>query len=305
MRALIDARPALDPRRTGVGVVTDRLLRHLPAADPGGRYGAWYLHARGLLRPRRFYPDVDGLREFASRIPARVFGPLSSRIGWPGVSASAEVFLATNFLAPPLRGATRPVLLVHDVAFLRHPETAPHMHDRWRRRFRDQLGEAGAIIVPSAATREDLLAAEDVDADLVVVVPLATDPFVAPSAGEVDAARRRFGIGGEYALFVGGLEPRKNLVALIEAFANVEDGWLVLAGGEVPWFPDAAARVDAAIAGSPARVRARIVRTGYVTDADRRALLAGAAFVANPSASEGYATNAAPASSARRSASVT
>ncbi|HYJ60451.1 MAG TPA: glycosyltransferase family 1 protein [Actinomycetota bacterium] len=287
MRALIDARPALDPRRTGVGVVTDRLIRHLPA-DAEGRYGAWYLHARGLIHPRRFYGDVPGLREFPSRIPARVFGPLSSRVGWPRVGVRADVFLATNFLAPPLPGGTAAVLLVHDLAFLRHPETAPHMHVRWRRAFRRQLGAAAAVIVPSSATREDLVATGEVDAARVHVVPLATDPAVATSADEVDAVRRRYAIGGPYALFVGGLEPRKNLVALVEAFAALEDGWLVIVGGGVPWFPDGEARVDAAIAGAPAGARARIVRTGYVGDAERRALLAGAAFLAYPSLAEGF-----------------
>ena len=52
---MIDARPALDPRRTGVGQYTQQLIRHLPLADPDDEYVAWYLHARGLFRPRRFF----------------------------------------------------------------------------------------------------------------------------------------------------------------------------------------------------------------------------------------------------------
>ena len=58
MRIAIDARPALDPRRTGVGHYTRQIIRYLPAADPLPEYVAWYLHARGLLRRRRFF---DGL----------------------------------------------------------------------------------------------------------------------------------------------------------------------------------------------------------------------------------------------------
>lgn len=289
MRALIDARPALDPRRTGVGVYTDRLLRHLPAADPEGRYGAWFLHARGLVRPRRFFADVDGLREFPSRIPSRVFGPLSTRFGWPGVRVPAEVFLATNFLAPPLRADTRPVLVVHDLAFVRHPETAPHMSRTWREAFRRQLVDAASLIVPSAATREDLVATGDTDPTRIRVVPLGVDPFEPPARASVETVLERFGVGGPYALFVGGLEPRKNLETLVRAFVDADpDGWLVIGGGPVAWFPDAADRLERVIAAAPRDIRRRIVRTGYLAEDDKRALLAGALFMAYPSLAEGF-----------------
>ncbi|MGZ8595879.1 MAG: hypothetical protein ACXWYJ_09490, partial [Actinomycetota bacterium] len=73
MRAVIDARPALDPRRTGVGVYTQQLIRHLPHEDPHGEYVAWYLHARGLFRPKSFFTGVaaPNLTEKAARFPAR------------------------------------------------------------------------------------------------------------------------------------------------------------------------------------------------------------------------------------------
>ncbi len=289
MRALVDARPALDPRPTGVGVYTDRLLRHLPAADPSATYGAWYLHARGALHPSRFFADVEGLREFPSRFPSRVFGPLSSRLGWPGVRVASDVFVATNFVAPPLPRATRVVLVVHDLAFERHPETAPHMHDGWRRRFAAQLRTAAGVIVPSEAVRADLEALHDVDPVRVHVVAHGVDPFEAPPPGLADDARRRFQIGGPYALFVGGLEPRKNLIALIRGFGAARgDGWLVIGGGGVPWFPGFEAIIDEAIAGVPGPARARIVRTGYLRAGDKRALMAGASFLAYPSLAEGF-----------------
>ena len=104
MRAVIDARPALDPRRTGVGLYTQQIIRHLPHADPDNEYVAWYLHAKGLFRPRRFFEGVNApnLTEKASRFPARVFGPMSTRLGVPRIewSGAFDVLLATNFLPP-------------------------------------------------------------------------------------------------------------------------------------------------------------------------------------------------------------
>ncbi|HEX6844011.1 MAG TPA: glycosyltransferase, partial [Actinomycetota bacterium] len=218
MRALIDARPALDPRRTGVGRYTERLLAHLPAADPDGTYVAWYLHARGLLRPRRFFDEVEGLEESASRFPARVFGPLSIRLGWPRVRVPFDALLATNFL-PPHTTRRGVVLVVHDLAFDRFPETAPHHDARWRRRFEGWLAKADGVIAPSNATRGDLATVHGVDPGRVDVVPLGADPFVAPPPRAAAAARGRIGIGARpYALYVGGLEARKNLDALVRAF---------------------------------------------------------------------------------------
>jgi glycosyltransferase involved in cell wall biosynthesis len=294
VRAVIDARPALDPRRTGVGHYTQQLIRHLPHADPASEYVAWYLHAKGLLRPRTFFESVSApnLTEKASRFPARVFEPMSSRRGVPRTewSVDFDVLLATNFL-PPATRQPGVVMVVHDLAYERLPETAPHMDDRWRRRFDGWLGKAAGVIVPSLSTKQDLLSAHPVDPTHVAVTPLGVDASAfAPAPPErVEAARAKFGIEGPYSLFVGGIEARKNLEALVRAFAAVDtETWLVIAGGPVRWDPNAGDRVDAVIGGLPQAQRARIVRTGYVSDKEKLALLSGATLLAYPSLYEGF-----------------
>jgi glycosyltransferase involved in cell wall biosynthesis len=108
----------------------------------------------------------------------------------------------------------------------------------------------------------------------------------------VQDVRRRFEIGDRpYALFVGGLEPRKNLEALVRAFGAVaaeDDLVLVIAGGQVRWFPQAVDRLEVAIAGLGPAPRRRVVRTGYVSDEERAALLTGATALAYPSLYEGF-----------------
>ncbi len=294
MRTLIDARPALDPRRTGVGHYTQQVIRHLPHADPAHEYVAWYLHAKGLIRPRRFFEGVEApnLAEQASRFPARVFEPLSSRLGVPRAEWSVEfdVLLATNFL-PPATRSPGVVMVVHDLAYERMPDTAPHMNDRWRRRFDGWLPRAAGVLVPSSSTRRDLLANHPVDASRVTVTPLGVDAaaFAPVPREQIDAACRRFGVDGPYALFVGGIEPRKNLDALVRAFARLAPGTrLVIAGGPVRWDPGASDRLGETIAELPPAARGRIVRTGYVSDRDKLALLSGATLMAYPSLYEGF-----------------
>lgn len=294
MRAVIDARPALDPRRTGVGHYTQQIIRHLPHADPDTEFVAWYLHAKGLFRPRRFFEGVraSNLSEKASRFPARVFGPLSGRIGVPRIewSVGFDMLLATNFL-PPATHSDGVVLVVHDLAHERMPLTAPHMNDRWRRSFDRWLRKAAGVIVPSESTKVDLLNEHDVADERVHVTPLGVDAaaFAPAPPDAVDAVRRRYGIDGPYALFVGGIEPRKNLETLVAAFAMLEPGTrLVIAGGPVRWDPKAQERLDATIGSLAPASRARIVRTGYVSDKEKVALLTGSTILAYPSLYEGF-----------------
>ncbi len=293
---MIDARPALDPRRTGVGQYTQQLIRYLPITDPDDEFVAWYLHARGLLRPRRFFADVRArnLTEKASRFPARIFQPASYRLGVPRVEwlVDFDLFVATNFLAPATDHQDRVVPVVHDLAFQHFPESAPHIDERWRRRFAATLAEAPAIIVPSTSAAQDLRESFGVAAARIHVVHHGVDAeaFAPVSDATLDAVRRRFGIPGSYVLFVGGIEPRKNLEHLVRAFAMSDSGHLslVLAGGPVRWYPEASERLDAAIQLLPESVRARIMRTDYVSERDKLALLSGATVLAYPSIYEGF-----------------
>ena len=293
---MIDSRPALDPRRTVVGQYTRQLIRYLPITDPDDEFVAWYLHARGLLRPRRFFADVRArnLTEKASRFPARIFQPASYRLGVPRVEwlVDFDLCVATNFLAPATDHRDRVVPVVHDLAFQHFPESAPHIDERWRRRFAATLAEAPAIIVPSTSAAQDLRESFGVAGARIHVVHHGVDAeaFAPVSDATLDAVRRRFGIPGPYVLFVGGIEPRKNLEHLVRAFAMSDSGHLslVLAGGPVRWYPEASERLDAVIQLLPESVRARIMRTDYVSERDKLALLSGATVLAYPSIYEGF-----------------
>ena len=294
MRVVVDARSAVDPRRTGVGRYTRAILRHLPPSDPETSYLAWYLDVRGLGRSARRFGRSSNLQERATRLPTRLFGPLSARTGFPRLewlAGAADVVFAPNFVPPPT-SAERLIVVVHDLGFDVMPETAPHQDARWRRGFRRSLVRASAVIVPSEAARTDLIRFYETEPDRIHVIAHGTDAESFSPVGpvEVEDVRGRFAIPGPYVVFLGGLEPRKNLEHLVRAFGSLDDARcsLVLSGGPVPWakgYPD---RIDAAIAELPAEVRARIVRTGYVSDADRRALLSGAEVLAYPSLYEGF-----------------
>jgi alpha-1,3-rhamnosyl/mannosyltransferase len=182
---------------------------------------------------------------------------------------------------------------VHDLAFRKFPETAPHMDARWLRRFEDWLGRAARVIVPSRSAAADLTDLYDVEPGRIDAIHHGVDahafrPAAEPAVAEV---RNRFGIPGAYALFVGGIEPRKNLERLVRAFGRLRglnDVSLVIAGGPVRWFPQATEQLEGAVAVLPAGVRSRVIRTGYVSQADKVALMTGATLMAYPSRYEGF-----------------
>jgi alpha-1,3-rhamnosyl/mannosyltransferase len=298
MRVAIDARPAIDAQKTGVGYYTWHLIHELPRVDPETRYVAWYLHAKGLFRSRRFFPEAGGadrrnFGEHASRIPARLFSPIASRLSVPRLEwlAAFNVLFAPNFIPPPTEKPF--VVTVHDVAFALFPETARHLGPRWHAGFRRGITSAARILVPSEATRSDLHERFDVASDRITAVPLGVDaePFAAVTGDDVDRLRRRLGIGGPYLLFLGGIEGRKNLPELVRAFASLPgdlDVRLVIAGGTVARDPGAGRDLASALRSVPAHVSGRIVRTGYVSDADKVVLLAGAEALTYPSRYEGF-----------------
>ena len=285
VRIAIDARPASDAEPTGVGHYTRRMLSHLPAAMPADELVAWHPQPAGSDLPR-----APNLTDHVSRIPG-VLEPVWRRLEVPRLEGMVrfDALLATNFLPPPTR-SDAVVLVVHDLAFEVMPEVGPGFGERWRRRFDAWLRRSAAVIVPSANASSDLFQRHRLDEGRVHVIPHGADPFEAPGDDEVERVTSGFGIGGPFALFVGGIEPRKNLDALVDAFARVGDPepWLVIAGGRTSWAPQGTEALRAKVEALPERVRRRVALTGYVSDDEKRALLAGATVLAYPSRYEGF-----------------
>jgi len=295
VRVAIDARQAAAPRPSGVGEYTLQLVRRLPEARPDWSFLAWYLDARRPLRGPRFGAASPNLHERRVPIPARVFSRATGRLDAPRIEwfGGFDVLLAPNFVPPPTRAA-RVVLTVHDLAFRLDPESAPAATRDWLRALPHALERARRILVPSERTAADLAAEFGIDPAIVRVTPLGVDRDryrEVPPARVADACRRHR-IVGPYLLFVGAIEPRKNLALLVRAFARLPPGSppasLVIAGTGVPWNPEGTYRLERALAEIPRPVAERVLRTGYVAQADKVALLSGARGLVYPSLYEGF-----------------
>jgi glycosyltransferase involved in cell wall biosynthesis len=117
------------------------------------------------------------------------------------------------------------------------------------------------------------------------------DVFRPAPPDAVEAVRRRYEVEGPYLLSLGGIEPRKNLPALIGAYAALPEDVrpaLVIAGPVAPWNPEGWDRVRPTLEELPSRVRERVIVTGYVSEGDKVALLSGAEALVYPSLYEGF-----------------
>jgi glycosyltransferase involved in cell wall biosynthesis len=203
----------------------------------------------------------------------------------PAPIAEADIIHVTNHAGvAPADAGQRLVVTVHDLAFDILPGAFP---PRWRVVYRLGLRaavrRADAILTPSRNTAEDLLSRTAVDPHKLHVVPLAASL----PAGTLDAddVLARLKIRGPYVLFVGTLEPRKNLVRLVRAYRRVAaEGFphaLVLAG-PLGWHHESLMR-ELALQGP-----GEIVMTGEISADELDAVYRAADVFAYPSLYEGF-----------------
>ena len=188
----------------------------------------------------------------------------------------------------PLAAPTRHVVTIHDLSFMRTPGAHP-THRRWYLTAATWLSarRARTVLADSHATKNDVVELLGADPDRVhVVYPGSEAAFHPRSEAQVQAFRHNNALVRPFVLFVGTLEPRKNVDVLVRAFGVVaRDGFagdLVLAGGS-GWATEA---IDAALAESP--VRDRIRRIGYVKQEDLPYWYCAADLVVYPSSYEGF-----------------
>lgn len=295
-RVLVDA-TSVPADRGGVGRYVDGLLSALHERQPSGE-DEW-VAAGGLVvavqrtdveRYSRMMPGVEVVTAPAAvtHRPARLAW---EQTGLPILAqqVGAEV-LHSPFYTCPLRASCPVTVTVHDATFF----TEPGHYEKSRRTFfrsaiKTSLRRAARIIVPSKATRDELIRLLEADPTRIDVAYHGVDPsaFHQPSDEEKARVRARLGLGRQqYIAFLGAKEPRKNVPNLIRGWVQAvkdrpDPPALVIAGGQ--GHDDA---IDSAVADVPGHLR--LLRPGYLRYADLPGFLGGALLAAYPSYGEGF-----------------
>jgi glycosyltransferase involved in cell wall biosynthesis len=280
----IDASRATTARRTGTENYSLHLIRELL---PLGREHHFRLY---INQP----PPVDLFSGLAEQkvIPfPRLWTHV--RLSWEMLTQPPSLLFVPSHVLPLIH-PQRSVVTVHDLGYHRFPEAhtlSQNVYLRWSTRYNAR--NAARILADSEATRRDLMLYYRVSESRIAVVYPGRDESMAPVVDPVllAAVRARYGIVGPYLLYVGTLHPRKNLVRLVQAFAQLpardsefplHDLRLVLAG-QPGWLYD---EIMAQI--RRLGLQDRVLLTGYVPDSDLPALLSEAVAFVFPSLYEGF-----------------
>lgn len=233
--------------------------------------------------PRKAF---NGLAAYAPLVPASAFG------------LRADLVHCTYFeRLPALPRGTRVVSTVHDVAFLRLPQVFSRINlAASRRALRWQVARSDVLLTPSQFTKDELVALCDVPPEKVVVTPLAVTEAVGPlgrTAASVEGSAQRTDLTDRtdprplrerpFVLYLGNVEPRKNLGRLLRAWAGSDarsSHDLVLAGTALAHAADLQAELAAA-GGS-------VVPLGFVDAATKHELLRRCTAFVYPSLYEGF-----------------
>ena len=269
MRVVLDATPLLGVR-TGIGRYVEGLLDGFAQLeDPPELALAAFTHSRER-------PAVGTW--VGRRLPARMLHTAWGRVPFPPLEAivgHADVFHGTNFVLPPRRSAAG-VVTIHDLAFLLHADTVTPAVRRLKTLIPRLAQSADAVITPTEAVADQVAEHLAVPRERIHAVHHGLDPRWATTAAPDTAWRRSHGLPSSYALFVGTLEPRKDLATLVAALRRLGDSAPILVlAGPAGWGPE----VD---------LPAGTVRLGWVDDDVLRSTVAGADLLVLPSRDEGF-----------------
>jgi glycosyltransferase involved in cell wall biosynthesis len=274
----IDASRAARTERTGTEAYSFHLIRAMLEAAPHHRF--------------RLYSDRALPREMAvSNAEPRVmpFPRLwtHARLALEMLTRPPDVLFVPAHVVPLVHPRT--VVTVHDLGYLYFPQA----HPRSARLYLDgstrwSVQVAAHVVADSQATKRDLSRRYGVPLGKITVAYPGCDDSLHPvrEPFAIESVKRLYGITGDYLLHIGTLQPRKNLVRLIQAFAifksQISNLKLVLAGSKGWLYDDILAEVE------QLGLESHVLFPGRVIEEDKAALISGAAAFVFPSLYEGF-----------------
>lgn len=270
--------------RSGTGLYTVQLARWLPC--PSVDLNIAVIWPKGVPHPRLPAPAREAflLRKTGGALGRLLYEQWGIRRDQIRLKANLVHFPA-NFGS--LFGAHNMVVTIHDLSFLHC--SAWFRLDRvtyYRLAIRNTVRRAARIIADSHSTAADLRDKLGVSPNRIDVIPLGVDERFQPAAEEArHAVRIKYGLPKHFFLFVGTLEPRKNLPRLIAAWSHTAARcpWHLVIAGRDGWKTGAIRR-----AAARSRDPARVHFPGFISQEDLPAVLSAADAFVWPSLWEGF-----------------
>lgn len=286
----IDLRPLDMPHRTGVGEYTAGFLTALFQADTVNQY--FLLNQKGAkkewLQPNVHYCSSHWSPKILHTAIAVADRPHLDEVIKKQTGVRLDYFFSPNLHFTALAKTTPHILMIHDLSFHLFQYFYTPKQRLWHAltRPRAQCERAQHIIVPSENTKRDIVDYYQINPGKITVLYPAPSPNTA-SPLQATSYKLPAGITRPYILYLGTLEPRKNIIGIIDAFEQIYSLLplpyaLVLAGAPGWQYKT----VLKCINSSPRKNQIKII--GYVSPADKAALYHDASLFVYPSFYEGF-----------------
>lgn len=285
MRIAIDVRSLMEGRLSGVEEYTVQIIRALLRVAPQHEYRLFY-NAFRAVQISNFGP---GATLHGWRFPNKIFNTAQWLLAQPrwDYLIKADVFFIPNVRLVPLSPGVPVVTTVHDLSFERFSEFFDYRRRLWHRVMSPQklIARSQHVIAVSEHTKHDVMGLYGAGEEKISVVYSGVNP--SPYKGEGKVRLSKYNLPPKFLLFLGTLEPRKNVPSIIRAFTAIANSIpqdLVIAGTP-GWLAGA---IDRAIAEAAPAIRQRIYVPGFIAEEDKTALYAAADVFVYPSFYEGF-----------------
>jgi len=289
MRIGFDLRPFLK-RETGVGIYFRNLLLHLAQIDRSNEYFLFSSSLKDRFPLQKIPPFLK--KEFRDwRLPVKVVNFFWYKLRWPYLDYFFRTDLDLTHSPTPLILPTKgkKVVTVYDLFFMDFPwMTDRETRKNFVRKTKNALLKADGIVVISRFTKNQLLERFAVDERKVKVIYLGLDPkFKRDISVEVsEKIRKKYSLPSSFILFVGAIEPRKNLTNFVEALRIIHRKHkkvpLVIVGRKGQDYKDLEEKIK------QNNLESWVKLTGYLPDQEVRAFYSLASVFGFPSLCEGF-----------------
>ncbi len=228
-------------------------------------------------------------------LPPIIYYQLFKRLGWTlpydmVAGGKYDVMLFLNFVAYPTTRRARSIIVIHDLSYIFHKQYVLPKNQQYLEKFVPKsIKKADAVIAISENTRREISKYYNIPEKNIPIVNPSVDhnDYKPQSKDKIARVKRKYGIDRPYIFSVGTIEPRKNLIGILNAFEQLpskikEKYSLVLVGGK-GWLDDDIEKKYQDLAR-----KYSVIKTGYVDDADLPALYSGAEVFVFPSFYEGF-----------------
>ncbi len=278
--------------QAGIAHYVYNIYKNLTELDSKNDYEVFGLNFFG--KPKDFKSNFPKGTKFSliQHLPGKVWNLSNRRFVLPPLEAltgkKADAYIFTQFRLYPSLFAKKRFVVIYDIAFEHYPDYIEKKNLQYLlRRVPEAAKRSDKIITISEFTKNDLVKKYGLDPGKIIVSHCAVDSDKFKSTQITTRTREKYKLPKDYLLYLGTIEPRKNIVNLVRAYSklpkSIKDQYpLVLAGGG-GWNDD-----EIKLAIEDARKDSQIIQTGYVEEKDIPALYSGAELFLYPSHFEGF-----------------